>query len=431
MLGLLFTYGLTIGGAVAALFNPFVGLLVYVGFAVLKPEFVWPWSVPEGNYSRIVGLAMLAGWALRGFGRRDLGRGKAVILALLGYFAWMILSALQAPNQTLAWEFVEKYAKIVLPIVVGITTINSSRQLKLLAWVILLSQAYPAYELNQTYFGGYNQLKEEGFASFDNNSYAISLVTCTGLAGFLAWHSELWWQKAVATASGAFMVNAVLFSFSRGGMLGLIVLALGAFLVMPKGPKEYMAFTLALAVGLALAGPQVRARFGTSFAEENGKREASAESRLFLWAACWDTMKQYPVLGVGPDHMPLRMDQYGFFIGKEAHTLWLQIGAELGLPGVLLLMSYYGVCIIRLLPMALGRTVVSDPWLTYLARAVVAALCGFAASAQFVSLEFLETPYYIALLGAGVLKLSTRQSLSGQGCSFSASICTGGPLPDH
>jgi hypothetical protein len=39
---------------------------------------------------------------------------------------------------------------------------------------------------------------------------------------------------------------------------------------------------------------------------------------------------------------------------------------------------------------------------------VIASLCGFAVAAQFVSLDFLEPPYYIALLGAGVLKLSTR-----------------------
>ena len=137
------------------------------------------------------------------------------------------------------------------------------------------------------------------------------------------------------------------------------------------------------------------------------QREASAESRLILWAACWDTMQKNPVFGVGPDHMPLQMDQYGFWKGKEAHSMWLQIGAELGIPGMLLLMSYYGFCLVRLWPIARGKTTVSDPWLVYLARMVIASLVGFAVSAQFVSLEFLETPYYIALLGAGVLKLST------------------------
>lgn len=414
MKGLILVYAMAYGGAIVSLFSPFVGCLVYISFAVLRPEFVWPWAVEPANYSRTVGIALLLGWAFKGFGRWKLGRGKAVIQILLVYFVWMILSALQAPRQALAWEFVEHYAKIVLPIVVAITTIETTRQLKLVAWVILLSQAYPAFELNQAYFGGYNQLQEEGFAGMDNNSYAISLVTCTGLAGFLFWHSEKWWQKAIALGSAAFMVHAVLFSFSRGGMLGLLILAGAAFTVMPKGPKEMRAFALALVAGLALAGPQVQARFVSAFASKDA-RDASAVSRLELWSACCDTMAQYPVFGVGPDHMPLRMDRYGFRVGKEAHTLWLQIGAELGLPGMLLLMAYYGVCVVRLLPLALGRVVPADPWLTYLARAVIASLSGFAVSAQFVSLEFLETPYYVAMLGAGVLKLSTVSSQSAAG----------------
>jgi hypothetical protein len=36
-------------------------------------------------------------------------------------------------------------------------------------------------------------------------------------------------------------------------------------------------------------------------------------------------------------------------------------------------------------------------------------LCGFIVSAQFVSLEALEIPYYTALLGCGALKLSTAR----------------------
>jgi hypothetical protein len=38
---------------------------------------------------------------------------------------------------------------------------------------------------------------------------------------------------------------------------------------------------------------------------------------------------------------------------------------------------------------------------------VIASLTGFAVSAQFVSLAGLEAPYYVALLGAGALKLSS------------------------
>jgi O-antigen ligase len=201
------------------------------------------------------------------------------------------------------------------------------------------------------------------------------------------------------------MVHAVLFSGSRGGMLGLVFVGLAAFIVIPKGPKEYWGFALAIVLILSRVGPEVQARFLTSFAGE-GQRDSSAVSRLDLWAACLDQMVKNPILGVGPDHMPLLMDQYGYPKGKEAHTLWLQIGAELGFPGLLALGSYYGFCLIRLWPIARGRRAVPDPWLAYLARMVVASLVGFVVSAQFVSLEFLETPYYSALVGAGVLKLA-------------------------
>ena len=40
-MGFLFVNLMTYGGAVVSLFNPFVGFLIYVSFAVLRPEFVW------------------------------------------------------------------------------------------------------------------------------------------------------------------------------------------------------------------------------------------------------------------------------------------------------------------------------------------------------------------------------------------------------
>jgi len=42
-----------------------------------------------------------------------------------------------------------------------------------------------------------------------------------------------------------------------------------------------------------------------------------------------------------------------------------------------------------------------------LAPAVITSLAGFIVAAQFVTLEGLEIPYYVALLGAGTLKLSS------------------------
>src|SRR6516164_9678810 len=141
-MGLVFTYLLCYGGSVVALFNPFVGLCIYVCFAIVRPELMWFWSVPQGNYSRVIAIALLVGWAFRGCGNWTFGRGRAILAALVGYWASTVLCTAQAVESAPAWEAVEILTKIVLPCVVALTIINSLQQAKVLAWVILLSQAY-------------------------------------------------------------------------------------------------------------------------------------------------------------------------------------------------------------------------------------------------------------------------------------------------
>src|SRR5947209_15119042 len=124
MKGLVFTYLLTYGGAAIALVNPFVGLLIYICFAIIKPEAMWHWAVPIGNYSRIVAVALLIGWLLQGFGNWSFGRARLTVISLIGFMLWATVGALVAPNPARSWDFIETMAKIVLPFLVGITTID-------------------------------------------------------------------------------------------------------------------------------------------------------------------------------------------------------------------------------------------------------------------------------------------------------------------
>lgn len=407
MKGLLFTYGLTYGGAVVSLFNPFVGLLIYICFAIMRPDFLWYWSVPfGGHYSRIVAVALLCGWALHGFGDWRLGRGRAIVAVLASFWVWSLISTVNAPDKAVALHFVESMFKIVLPFLVGITLIDSVQKLKQLAWVIVLSQGYVAYELNSSYYAGFNRVQQIGFGGMDNNSNAIAMVTCVGLAFFLGLQAQGWWRKALAFGLAVLMAHVVMFAFSRGGMLALIITGAAAFTLIPKQPKYYLVFALGVLLALRLAGGEVRGRFWTVFADP-AVRDVSAQSRVDLWADAWDAMLKRPLLGLGPDHWPLVAQEYGWKAGKEAHSLWLQIGAELGFPGLLFLILFYGLCMARLWPLTRRNYPATDPWHQYGARMVIASLVGFAVAAQFVTLEGLEVPYYITLIGAGVLKLDS------------------------
>jgi O-antigen ligase len=308
-------------------------------------------------------------------------------------------------DQDLAWPYVEALTKILLPFLVGITTIDSMARLKQLAWVIVLSQGYVAYELNMAYFGGFNRVWEIGFGGMDNNCVAVSMDSCIGLAFFLGLSAERWWQKGLALVCALLMAHVVLLSFSRGGMLALILMTAVAFLLIPKTAKHYAIFLVVVLVGVRLAGAEVQARFMTVFAKDE-ERDFSAKSREELWRDCLDCTARHPVFGVGPNNWGQVAPQYGWPLGKEAHTLWLQLAAEMGVPGLLFLVLFYGLCVARLWRYTRQATPVPDPWVRHFARMVIASIVGFVVSAQFVNLPGLEAPYYIVLVGASALKLA-------------------------
>src|SRR5262249_54037736 len=154
-----------------------------------------------------------------------------------------------------------------------------------------------------------------------------------------------------------------------------------------------------------LAGQQVQERFMSTFADKEN-RDWSAESRLTLWSNCLDCMGSNPLLGLGPRNFPLVAPRYGHPLGKEAHTTWLQLGAEQGGVGLALLLLFYGGCMWRLWRVLRQPEGEVNPALRPFAYMVIASTVGFMVSAQFVTLLALEVPYYVVMVGAGVLKLA-------------------------
>jgi O-antigen ligase len=238
----------------------------------------------------------------------------------------------------------------------------------------------------------------------DNNSFAITMVATLGPAIFLGFASPRWWQKALAFGSAAMILHTAQLTFSRGGMLSLIITGIVVLVAMPKRPAYLATLVLVAALGVRLTGPELKARFMSSFASAED-RDGSAQSRLELWQDCVVVMQRYPLLGVGPQHFPLIAFEFGWPGGKQAHSTWLQLGAESGVPALIFLLSFY---------------LLAALWGIRLARAHphsevgvhgmygFSGLVGFIVAAQFVSMEGLEVPYYIALVVAATLKLQSQ-----------------------
>jgi O-antigen ligase len=318
---------------------------------------------------------------------------------MVGYMVVILVGACTAPVFEVSWQTVEPMTKTFLPILAGATLIDSIPKLRQLVWVIVISQGYLAYEFNLRYYNTVFIPEEFTHAGLDNNSIAITMVTSVGLAFFLGLHSSRWWQKLLAFGLAALMAHVVLFSNSRGGMLSLIVTVAACFILTPKRPLDYLLLLVGVIVLIRLAGPSVQERFMTSF-DEKGDR---GEGRLEFWWGCTQALVQHP-LGVGPNHWPVVAPLYGL-PARPAHSTWFQMGAELGWPGLFCLFGIYGMTVIRLWPLMSKQTPVPDPWVRYLARMVIASIIGYVTSAQFVTLDGVELPYYVALIGAGTLRV--------------------------
>jgi hypothetical protein len=398
-MGLLFTYALTYGGALVALVSPFYGLLIYISFAILRPEELWPWSVPAGSYSQTVAIALLIGWACCGFGSWNLGRGGAIVWSLCGFLLWSCLSAFLSLDSVVAWSCVSDLSKIVIPILVGVTVIDSPERLNKVVWIIVLSVGYRALRETEVYLQG-------GLPEGDNLT-AHSIAIGAPIAFVAGVHAQRALGKVIAFAAAALCAHAPMVHMSRGAMIGVVVGGVMTVIVIQKTGRNLLYLGGAALVGLILAGPGVIAEFSSSFSGE-GQRDASAESRFELWADMWSEVQSSPLVGVGPRCWPLVAERYGWPPGKEGHNLWMQVASEFGIPGVALLASAYAIAVYRLFSAAIGRRYRSIPWIRPFAQIAVTAIPAFAAEQVFGSFYLMELPYYVLMVAAVSLCLASR-----------------------
>ncbi len=404
--GWTFTNLLTAAGVFVGLANPIFGLMCYHTLSVLRPAYLWFWVWPGGSprYSMYVALSVLIGWAVKGFGAKGSMRyvrlpifGLGVYL-LAGTFSWQLNSF----NSDVAWDALRLQYKIGLMSLVTLSLIRTPQQIKVFAWVMLAALGYLAWEFNvQFIFQGWNRILLRGFGGIDNNGIAMIMVMAAPLAFFMGLTTSKWWARLACFFITACLVHVVLFSFSRGGQLGLCVVGVCLFVIaMTKLPHKGRTLLLTVAfvfISLQLAGPEVRERF-TSIFISGEDRDRSASSRFETWSGAWECMKDYP-LGVGPRNFNLVSHRYGLPPNKSVHNLYLQTGADYGFLGMLGLFTFYAGTILRCFNMANTHKAGEMVWPRYFGHMVALSLTGMMVCSVFIGMESVETGFQIALIG--------------------------------
>jgi O-antigen ligase len=144
----------------------------------------------------------------------------------------------------------------------------------------------------------------------------------------------------------------------------------------------------------------------------SGDREAT-EYRTAAWQAGLAMFQSQPITGVGPGNFRPLFSSFNSTSGtpsQVAHNTYIEVAAELGLPGVLLFIAML-MSVLRHLS-SVRRSAASrlDPSLLHIARGLELGLVAFITAAFFVSAQY-QKLFWLLISLAAVLPVGGIQPL--------------------
>jgi O-antigen ligase len=328
--------------AVWGLFNPFAGLLGLLAINVIQPGEIYP-VLNTFRVERAVAILVLISLVLH-HGRLVFPRITKLFLI---FWATMFLSVLLAFWRTEAFMMALDFGKIVIYhlLIVNLVTTRQRFHTFLFVFVLLIgwfagSSVY-AYSHGEYYYAGEHLARAEGVTSSGGNpnELGLTLVSALPLVALLVL-SGTSRDRLVGLAVAGMSVWAVIITGSRSSFLTMIAL-LAAFIFSKKKRLLFLPIAAALlALVWAVTPPEYKQRYTSGVETRN--QDESYLNRKLAWEAGWAMWKDYPLTGVGAGNFP-NADGAKYWpnadpsrrIWLNAHSLYLQLLAELGLFGVI------------------------------------------------------------------------------------------------
>ncbi|MCI0563284.1 MAG: O-antigen ligase family protein [Nitrososphaera sp.] len=223
--------------------------------------------------------------------------------------------------------------------------------------------------------------------------------------------------KSLYLIASLLCVASTVVSASRGGFVGLVAVL---FVIWLASPRKVLSLVLVGALASAIYTVADES-YWKDVESISDPKESTAKQRLDSWQAGWDMFKDNP-LGVGPANFAVRFPEYqpasfqrGMW-GREAHSLWLTLLPELGIPGALLYLSLLRANV-RDLRYLRNLSTASDThrFAYFLSLAFMASLVGYFASGTFLSVLYYPHYWYLTAMIVVTRKIidSTYTSKSG------------------
>ncbi|MDC8447062.1 MAG: O-antigen ligase family protein [Nitrospira sp.] len=239
----------------------------------------------------------------------------------------------------------------------------------------------------------------------DENDFCMVMNMVVPIAYFLLFSVTGAVQKIKYLAFLGTFLLAAMATLSRGGFVGLAAVGAYCWYRSPKKGNALVVLSIAVMFMVLFAPQTYWDEIASSTSDETMGEEGTGGARLYTWGIGMDMFYANPIIGIGQANFPWTVDIYESdekfhdrsFAGRQAHSAWVTLIAELGLAGIIIVGGMLFQCYRDL---AFVRKAFASPRVrekhgqimkpgedvrAYLARAMEGSLIGFIMSSVFIS----------------------------------------------
>lgn len=403
--------------------RPYIGVSLWMWSAMFFPN-GWVWGFASSlRYNLLIAAATILSYVFQKDKIKTELSGLTVLI--LFFFIWTtISSAFTISNPDIVWFEWGIFLKIIVFYIFCILTIKTKHHVNVFLWAITLSAAYFGAAEGLKYIitaGGHVVEGIPGSRLRDRNELALAVNMTIPIIFFLLSQTKQKWLRLALIGAVFFNIVAIVGSFSRGGLLGLIVL--GGYYFLQSKRKFLVSAVLIVCVGV-----------GSTFVSDKWtnrmdsintmEQDSSFLGRVVAWKQAVLMAADHPIFGGGfkagqnPavwflyaddfDNLDFIFDtsEYVVVYPKAAHSIYFQVLGDQGLLGLfiflaILLMSY------RKFVWVTKNT--SDEWLIGLARMLKVSLVAYCAGGAALSLPYFDFSFALFALANVLSEIVQRE----------------------
>ncbi|MEX2334301.1 MAG: O-antigen ligase family protein [Pseudohongiella sp.] len=400
---------------------PFYALLLFTFILFLAPQQIFPVLAPL----RIAMLSIVLVSTVH-VGSR-LARGLPVlhcppgVIIALGLTAWAICSIPLSlwPGGSLNF-LTGKYFKTIIVFLLLASVINSAERLKGISWALVIMAVPLALTAINNLLSGVTMEGGQRIVGYDaplaenpnDMALLLNLLLPLAIGLFLGATSVL--RKMILLAMVTLMVAGVIATFSRAGFLTLAVTFVCYLFLLRRRPGRFFAPAILVIaiVALPIMPGDYIGRLST-ITDVQSDETGSAQIRLRDSVTAVRLVLENPFLGTGVGTNALAMNDARGSTWTEIHNVYLTIGVELGLPGVILFLMLLIAAIKAAHAMVLQTRAQPQLYgLHCLAEGIKVSLIAFSVAAFFHPVAYHFYFYYIAGLAMALSQISLPDTLN-------------------